>query len=97
MNPVNGEQGPHGERKTPAFLASFRTGLRSTFTISIKRITFKIQPYLHGGIFPLITSRGKHETGMSRLALSDADKQARDWFVYTAQSLACHVDGKAIF
>lgn len=28
---------------------------------------------------------------MSRLALSDADKQARDWFVHTAKSLACDV------
>ena len=26
---------------------------------------------------------------MSRLALSDADKQARDWFVDTARSLGC--------
>ncbi|CAK7271742.1 hypothetical protein SEPCBS57363_004778 [Sporothrix epigloea] len=29
------------------------------------------------------------ETGMSRLALSDSDKQARDWFVETTQSLGC--------
>lgn len=28
---------------------------------------------------------------MSRLALSDADKQARDWFVHTSKSLGCHV------
>ncbi|KAL8660795.1 MAG: hypothetical protein Q9202_006217 [Teloschistes flavicans] len=37
---------------------------------------------------------GKHETGMSRLALSDADKQVRDWFVETTRSLGCrvHVD-----
>jgi acetylornithine deacetylase/succinyl-diaminopimelate desuccinylase-like protein len=27
---------------------------------------------------------------MSRLALSDADKQARDWFVSTTQALGCH-------
>ncbi|OCK74271.1 amidase [Lepidopterella palustris CBS 459.81] len=30
------------------------------------------------------------ETGMSRLALSDADKQARDWFIQTTQALGCH-------
>ncbi|KAF1993348.1 N-carbamoyl-L-amino acid hydrolase [Amniculicola lignicola CBS 123094] len=29
------------------------------------------------------------ETGMSRLALSDADKKARDWFVETTQALGC--------
>lgn len=29
------------------------------------------------------------ETGMARLALSDADKQARDWFVETTQKLGC--------
>ncbi|KAG6366135.1 hypothetical protein INS49_000311 [Diaporthe citri] len=31
------------------------------------------------------------ETGMSRLALSDTDKQARDWFVETTKSLGCSV------
>ncbi|KAF1962754.1 Zn-dependent exopeptidase [Byssothecium circinans] len=31
------------------------------------------------------------ETGMSRLALSDADKQARDWFVKTTEDLGCKV------
>lgn len=31
------------------------------------------------------------ETGMSRLALSDTDKQARDWFVQTTKSLGCSV------
>ena len=30
-------------------------------------------------------------TGMSRLALSDADKQARDWFADTTKSLGCDV------
>lgn len=30
------------------------------------------------------------ETGMSRLALSDSDKEARDWFVATTQALGCH-------
>ncbi|KAF2199356.1 amidase [Delitschia confertaspora ATCC 74209] len=29
------------------------------------------------------------ETGMSRLALSDSDRQARDWFVETTESLGC--------
>ncbi|KAL1887061.1 hypothetical protein Sste5346_010459 [Sporothrix stenoceras] len=29
------------------------------------------------------------ETGMARLALSDTDKQARDWFVETTQKLGC--------
>jgi acetylornithine deacetylase/succinyl-diaminopimelate desuccinylase-like protein len=36
-------------------------------------------------------SRGETETGMSRLSLSDADKQARDWFVDTTKSLGCTV------
>ncbi|KAI1806243.1 amidase [Daldinia bambusicola] len=31
------------------------------------------------------------ETGMSRLALSDSDKQARDWFVNATKSLGCTV------
>ncbi|KAF2639353.1 amidase [Massarina eburnea CBS 473.64] len=31
------------------------------------------------------------ETGMSRLALSPADKLARDWFVQTTESLGCKV------
>jgi len=31
------------------------------------------------------------ETGMSRLALSDADRQARDWFVETTRGLGCEV------
>lgn len=31
------------------------------------------------------------ETGMSRLALSDTDKQARDWFVETTKALGCTV------
>ena len=33
-------------------------------------------------------------TGMSRLTLSDADKEARDWFVETTKSLSCktHID-----
>ncbi|KAK0622726.1 hypothetical protein B0T14DRAFT_544447 [Immersiella caudata] len=31
------------------------------------------------------------ETGMSRLSLSDADKQARDWFVETTKALGCKV------
>ncbi|CAK7267723.1 hypothetical protein SEPCBS119000_002696 [Sporothrix epigloea] len=33
--------------------------------------------------------RAPTETGMSRLALSDADKQVRDWFVQTTQNLGC--------
>jgi hypothetical protein len=28
---------------------------------------------------------------MARLTLSDADKQARDWFVETTKSLGCEV------
>lgn len=31
------------------------------------------------------------ETGMARLALSDTDKQARDWFVETTKALGCTV------
>ncbi|ORY11610.1 hypothetical protein BCR34DRAFT_483829 [Clohesyomyces aquaticus] len=33
---------------------------------------------------------GETETGMSRLALSDADKKARDWFVQATEALGCH-------
>ncbi|KAI0126221.1 hypothetical protein BJ170DRAFT_583308 [Xylariales sp. AK1849] len=36
------------------------------------------------------------ETGMSRLALSDADKEARDWFVDTTKGLGCRVTIDAI-
>ncbi|KAH6646578.1 hypothetical protein BKA67DRAFT_594930 [Truncatella angustata] len=36
------------------------------------------------------------ETGMSRLTLSDADKEARDWFVQTTKSLGCNVTVDAI-
>lgn len=36
-------------------------------------------------------SRKPTETGMSRLALSDADKSARDWFVSTTEALGCKV------
>ncbi|GAW13760.1 hypothetical protein ANO14919_031490 [Xylariales sp. No.14919] len=39
---------------------------------------------------------GANDTGMSRLALSDADKEARDWFVDTASSLGCDVQVDAI-
>lgn len=38
----------------------------------------------------LITTSGPTDIGMSRLALSDADRQVRDWFVKTAkESLDC--------
>jgi acetylornithine deacetylase/succinyl-diaminopimelate desuccinylase-like protein len=36
-------------------------------------------------------NRASTETGMSRLALSDADKSARDWFVSTTEALGCKV------
>jgi hypothetical protein len=39
----------------------------------------------------LIDFRGPTDIGMSRLTLSDADKQARDWFVETTKSLGCDV------
>ena len=32
---------------------------------------------------------GETETGMSRLALSDSDREARNWFVATTESLGC--------
>ncbi|OKL58474.1 hypothetical protein UA08_06347 [Talaromyces atroroseus] len=35
--------------------------------------------------------KGETDVGMSRLALSDADKQVRDWFVETTKGLGCHV------
>ncbi|CAG8951712.1 hypothetical protein HYFRA_00005512 [Hymenoscyphus fraxineus] len=34
---------------------------------------------------------GPTDIGMSRLALSDSDKQARDWFVETTKDLGCEV------
>jgi len=34
---------------------------------------------------------GPTETGMSRLALSNADKKARDWFHETTKTLGCTV------
>jgi acetylornithine deacetylase/succinyl-diaminopimelate desuccinylase-like protein len=34
---------------------------------------------------------GSTETGMARLALSDDDKKARDWFVETTKKLGCSV------
>ena len=34
---------------------------------------------------------GPTDIGMSRLTLSEADKQARDWFVETTKSLGCDV------
>lgn len=37
------------------------------------------------------TSSRATETGMSRLALSNADKQARDWFLERTKSLGCRV------
>ena len=36
-------------------------------------------------------SRGPNDIGMSRLSLTDSDKEARDWFVETTQSLGCKV------
>lgn len=37
-------------------------------------------------------SRAETETGMSRLALTDSDKQARDWFAETVSELGCKVE-----
>ncbi|KAI1823778.1 hypothetical protein F4861DRAFT_531352 [Xylaria intraflava] len=39
---------------------------------------------------------GPNDTGMSRLALGDADKEARDWFVKTTKDLGCDVKVDAI-
>nr|POE46840.1 putative hydrolase [Quercus suber] len=39
---------------------------------------------------------GETETGMSRLALSDSDKQARDWFQQTTEALGCTVSVDAM-
>lgn len=38
-----------------------------------------------------LSSSAPTEVGMSRLSLSDADKQARDWFEETVKSLGCTV------
>ena len=34
---------------------------------------------------------GEADIGMSRLSLSDSDKEARDWFAETAKDLGCTV------
>lgn len=34
---------------------------------------------------------GAHQTGMRRLSLSDADKQARAWFTKTTEALSCDI------
>ncbi|KJX98994.1 beta-alanine synthase like protein [Zymoseptoria brevis] len=39
---------------------------------------------------------GDKEIGMSRLSLSDTDKQARDWFAETTQALGCKVHTDAM-
>lgn len=39
---------------------------------------------------------GPTEIGMSRLSLSDTDKQARDWFAETTKALGCKVHYDAI-
>lgn len=36
------------------------------------------------------------ETGMSRLSLSDSDKEARDWFISAAKALNCSVSIDAV-
>ena len=48
--------------------------------------TKKVQKYRSS--FLLVCS-APTETGMSRLALSDADKSVRDWFVSTTEALGC--------
>lgn len=45
--------------------------------------------------FPKFQS-GPTDTGMSRLALSDTDKQARNWFVETTKDLGCKVSVDAM-
>lgn len=37
----------------------------------------------------LIFIRSSTDTGMSRLSLSDSDKEARDWLVETTKALGC--------
>lgn len=39
---------------------------------------------------------GDTDIGMSRLSLSDTDKQARDWFAETTESLGCKVSVDAM-
>jgi len=44
----------------------------------------------HGFRWPELTFHSDPtETGMARLSLNDADKQIRDWFLATAESLNC--------
>ena len=38
-----------------------------------------------------VPGSGDTEIGMSRLSLSDADKQARDWFAEMTKALGCKV------
>jgi hydantoinase/carbamoylase family amidase len=49
-----------------------------------RRMNTKCAAMANGGSAPT-------ETGMSRLALSDSDKAARDWFVSTTEALGCKV------
>jgi hydantoinase/carbamoylase family amidase len=46
----------------------------------------------------MLTALTSHptETGMSRLSLSDTDKQARDWFAKTTEALGCKVTTDAM-
>lgn len=94
--PVSGDKVKDGARRSllPDFSPherqpSFRTGalpflhqFPSSQMIFAGRIRVLIKGSYH---------RNEHETGMSRLALSDADKSARDWFVETTQSLGCAI------
>ena len=42
-------------------------------------------------IFKLTTSSHESETGVTRLALSDHDREVRDWFARTTTELGCKV------
>ena len=41
-------------------------------------------------------SSGENDVGMSRLALSDSDREARDWFVGITRQLGCKVSVDAM-
>ena len=40
---------------------------------------------------PLYYPSGENDTGMSRLSLSDSDREVRNWFVETAKQIGCIV------
>ena len=64
--------------------------IRNEIQINQERLLKDIHYTCQWGTGPRWGS-GVNDTGMSRLALTDTDRQARDWFVDTTRSLGCKV------